>query len=243
MGDVLPERVLVVIPARYGSTRFPGKALARICGTAMIVRVAARAVKIKGADRVIVATDDDRILEAVRSAGFEAELTSRTHRSGTQRVAEVAAGHRYGIILNIQGDEPLFPLRGVEQLILAMHGQRGIQMGTLASQCVDEAAFARKDVVKVVIDGEGNAIYFSRAPVPHGAKKFLHHIGIYAFRRKFLLRYGSLPQGPLEKTEGLEQLRAVENGFPVKVLKCRASSFGVDRPSDIKRVENQLKSR
>jgi 3-deoxy-manno-octulosonate cytidylyltransferase (CMP-KDO synthetase) len=237
----LPERVLVVIPARYGSTRFPGKPLAEIRGKPMIAHVAGRAGKLKGAGRVIVATDDRRILDVVRSYGYEAEMTSRSHRTGTERAAEVAARHNCGIVINIQGDEPLFPLGGVERLVEAMRSEKGIRMGTLASHSRDGKAFARGDVVKVLVDGEGNALYFSRSPVPHGADRFLHHIGIYAFRRKFLLDYGSLHRGPLERAEGLEQLRAIENGFPVRVLTCRSLSLGVDRPADIKRVENHLK--
>lgn len=233
--------VLAVIPARYGSTRFPGKPLAAIRGLPMILHVTRRTAKIKGIDRVIVATDDERIRKVVEEDGSIAVMTSKRHRTGTSRVAEIAASQRYGLVLNIQGDEPLLPVRGVEKLISEMRSDRTAMMGTLAVKIGDPRACADRDVVKVVSSLDGNALYFSRAPVPYGAEKYLQHIGIYMFRRQFLLRYGSLKEGPLEKMEKLEQLRALENGFRIKIVTCKEKSLGVDSPEDIKRVEKRFK--
>ncbi len=236
-------RVLVVIPARYGSTRFPGKPLAKIDGTEMILHVVRRAGKIRGVDKVVVATDDTRIMDIVTLDGSIAVMTSKAHKTGTSRVAEVASGARYGIIINIQGDEPILPVRGVEKLIAVMKAQRSIVMGTLAVKTDDPGAFANRDVVKVVTSRDGNALYFSRSCLPYQAGSFLRHTGIYAYRRSFLLRYGKLRRGPLEKTEGLEQLRALENGFDIRVVICGEKSLGVDTPEDIKRVEKRIRKR
>jgi 3-deoxy-manno-octulosonate cytidylyltransferase (CMP-KDO synthetase) len=239
----MPADALIVIPSRYGSMRFPGKALAEIAGVPMIVRVARRAAAVRGAAPPVVATDDERILDVVREAGFEAEMTSRSHRSGTARVAEVASRRRCGIVVNVQGDEPLFPVRAVEKLIEVLRADRRCVMATLASPNRGAGEIARPDVVKVAVDRDGHALYFSRSPVPHGTDVFLHHVGIYGYRRPFLLQYQSLPRGPFEKAEGLEQLRALENGYRIRVVHCRAHSFGVDRPEDIKRVETILRER
>lgn len=209
----------------------------------MIVHVYRRAVRIGGVDRVIVATDDVRIQETVERYGGAAVMTSLRHRTGTSRVGEVASRYRYGIVLNVQGDEPLLPLRGVERLVETMQGNPGIVMGTLAAREKEKNELERRDVVKVVCDRDGNALYFSRSAIPHGAATFLRHVGIYAYRRSFLLRFDRLPRGPLERLESLEQLRALENGFGIRVVRCRTASVGVDRPSDIKRVEKWLESR
>ncbi|MBN1163832.1 MAG: 3-deoxy-manno-octulosonate cytidylyltransferase [Candidatus Krumholzibacteriota bacterium] len=235
-------RVLAIIPARYSSTRFPGKPLAVIDGLPMILHVVRRTCRIRGVDRVMVATDDRRIKEVVEADGAQAVMTSPSHRTGTSRIAEVAERQRYGIILNIQGDEPLLPRPGVERLIETMKRERGVLMGTLCSRSRDRKALLRPDVVKVARGLDGNALYFSRSPVPFQGEEFLWHIGVYAYRRRFLLRYESLKRGPLENSESLEQLRALENGYPVRVLICRHRSLGVDRPADIKRVEKILKS-
>jgi 3-deoxy-manno-octulosonate cytidylyltransferase (CMP-KDO synthetase) len=234
------SKVLAVIPARFGSTRFPGKPLAPIGGVPMILHVYRNATRIQGLDRVIVATDDRRIRDVVEAEGGSAILTSRSHRTGTSRVAEVAARFAYGIVMNIQGDEPLLPKRGIERLVDAMKSDPRLLMGTLATPSSDPLEHRRSDVVKVVRSAEGNALYFSRSPIPHSSGAFLKHIGVYAYRRPFLLRFGSLRRGPLEKREALEQLRALENGIAIRVLTCRAVTIGVDRPADIKRVEKRL---
>ena len=239
----MATKVLAVIPARYGSTRFPGKPLAKIAGLPMILHVTRRVAGMKGIEKVIVATDDERIREVVTADGHIAEMTSKRHRTGTARVAEVAARHSCSIVLNVQGDEPLLPTAAVERLVGVMRADHRLLMATLATTGAGADEIKRPDVVKVAVDRENNAMYFSRSPVPHGTDKFLHHIGIYAFRRQFLLRYDSMPKGPFEKAEGLEQLRALENGHRIRVVPCRARSFGVDRPEDIKRVEKRLASR
>jgi 3-deoxy-manno-octulosonate cytidylyltransferase (CMP-KDO synthetase) len=230
-----------VIPARYHSTRFPGKPLAVIDGLPMVLHVARRVSRLRGIGKTIVATDDERILDVVTGDGHLAEMTSKRHGTGTARVTEVAGRHRCGIVLNVQGDEPLLPAAAAERLVGLMKADRGLQMATLATTGSGAGEMESPDVVKVAIDREGHALYFSRSPIPYGTDKFLRHIGIYAFRRDFLLGYDSLPKGPFEKAEGLEQLRAMENGYRVRVLACRAKSAGVDRPEDIKRVEKMLR--
>jgi 3-deoxy-manno-octulosonate cytidylyltransferase (CMP-KDO synthetase) len=236
------SKVLAVIPARYGSTRFPGKPLALIKGIPMVLRVYRSARGLKGVDKVIVATDDERIKRVVEEGGGKAVMTSRAHKTGTSRVAEVASNSRHGIILNIQGDEPILPRAGIEKLIDIIRSDRKIHMGTLAVPSTDEKERKSGDVVKVVCDHEGNALYFSRSAIPIGSGRFLRHVGVYAYRRSLLLRYGKLRRGELEKRESLEQLRALENSVPIRVVTCRTRGMGVDRPSDIKRVEKRLRS-
>jgi len=232
--------VMAVIPARYGSTRFPGKPLAMIGGVPMIIRVLRSAGKIRGVDRIVVATDDERIKSVVEGSGGAAEMTSPGHTSGTSRVAEVASRYRYPVVLNIQGDEPILPVGGIGNLVETIRNERKVVMATLAKSSQDTDALARRDVVKVVRGLDGYALYFSRSAVPSGGGRFLQHIGVYAYRRSFLLRYESLRRGPLEKSERLEQLRALENGYRIRVLLCRGNSLGVDSPEDIKRVEKRL---
>ena len=234
-------RTLAVIPARYGSTRFPGKPLAPIGGLPMILHVYRKAARIKGVDTVVVATDDERIRRVVEDDGGTALLTRKSHPTGTSRVAEGAERYTHQIVLNIQGDEPLLPKRGIERLIEAMREDAKILMGTLATPSADPKELQNPDIVKVVCSKAGDALYFSRSPIPHAGGRFLKHIGVYGFRKRFLLRFASLPRGPLEKGERLEQLRALENGAAIRVVTCRAATIGVDRPSDIKRVEKRIK--
>ena len=195
--SILASKVLAVIPARYGSTRFPGKPLAEIAGVPMILHVTRRVSGIKGIEKVIVATDDERIMDVVTADGSIAEMTSKQHRTGTARVAEVAARHSCSIVLNVQGDEPLLPSAAVERLVSIMRADSGVLMATLATTGSGAEEIKRPDVVKVAVDREGYAMYFSRSPVPHGTDKFLHHIGIYAFRRKFLPGIRRYAEGPV----------------------------------------------
>ncbi len=257
------DRVIVVIPARYGSTRFAGKPLAVIQGVPMIVHVFRRASKIRNADTVVVATDDPRIKAIVDDAGGTAIMTSSEHSTGTSRVREVAAKFTHGIVVNVQGDEPLLPVTAVERLIDAMRADRSLMMSTLAAPLDDLEEFARPDVVKVVCDHDGNALYFSRSPIPYpgfqpggaatqqpappdpppAGRGLLRHIGVYAFRRELLMMLRRLAAGPLERLESLEQLRALENGYRIRVVVCRSESIGVDRPEDLRKIEQVLRSR
>ena len=234
------SKVLAVIPARYHSSRFPGKPLALINGIPMILHVLHGASKLIGVDTVIVATDDERIRRIVEEDGGTVVMTSKSHKTGTSRVAEAASYYRHGIVLNVQGDEPILPGAGIGRLIDVMRSDPKIRMGTLAASSIDKRELGSRDVVKVVCGRDGNALYFSRSPVPSGPGRFLKHIGIYAYRRSFLMLFGEMERGSLEKRESLEQLRALENGVPIRVVTCRARGIGVDRPSDIKRVEKRL---
>lgn len=246
---------LGVIPARYGAQRFPGKPLAPIAGKTLIQRVYEQAAKAERLDKVVVATEDTRILEVVEGFGGDAMLTSPECATGTDRVAEVARAYECDLVLNIQGDEPLMRPEMIDQLVEGMQADPPCVMGTLARKLESAANLDNPNVVKVALAQNGTALYFSRSRVPfvRDAKtgdpsewlklaKFYKHLGIYAFRREFLLDFVQLPQGELEKTEKLEQLRALENGFSIKVWITPYDSIGVDRPEDVGLVEEILKS-
>ena len=236
--------ILVVIPARYGSTRFPGKALADLEGRPLIVRTVERAAQMKRADQVTVATDDSRIFAAVQSAGFAVEMTG-DHRTGTDRIGEVAARHRDAeIILNLQGDEPLLDPRTADRLVEAMLADASIDIGTLAHPFATPEEWLDPNCVKVLVDHQDRALYFSRAAIPGkfpgsavaAHEHALRHVGVYAFRRSALERFLALAPSPLECAEGLEQLRALENGMSIKVLKIDEAPVGVDTPEDLEKV-------
>jgi 3-deoxy-manno-octulosonate cytidylyltransferase (CMP-KDO synthetase) len=235
--------VLVVIPARYGSSRFPGKALADLHGRPLIVRVAENAQGIRRADRIVVATDDERIHAAVTAAGFGCEMTA-DHATGTDRIAEVAARHQAALVVNLQGDEPLLPAGDVDALIAFMQDEPAWDIGTCGHAFAEQASWRDPNVVKVVTARDGRALYFSRAPIPGmfpgreaaGHAAALRHVGIYAYRRAALLRFAGLPPTPLEQVEGLEQLRALENGLSIGVVRVAAGPVGVDTPADLERV-------
>lgn len=235
--------VLIVIPARFGSTRFPGKALADIKGRPLIVRVAENAMGVKLADRVLVATDDPRIFEAVTAAGFACEMTG-AHATGTDRIAEVARRHAAALVVNLQGDEPLLPPADVDALIRRLQTEPDWDLGTCGHAFGGPDSWLQPNVVKVVTDLRGRALYFSRAPIPgmfpgggtSGHAAALRHVGIYAFRREALLRFAALTPTPLERTEGLEQLRALENGMRIGVVTIGAGTIGVDTPADLECV-------
>lgn len=234
-------RAVGIIPARYGSVRFPGKPLADICGKPMVVRVHELALQARTLARVIVATDDRRILDAVRSHGGEALMTGANHRSGTDRLAEVAAGLDADLIVNIQGDEPLLAPETIDLLVTALGNTAEASMATLAKPLAPGEEY-NENIVKVVTDRNGFALYFSRAgiPFPRHTEHYrgYAHIGIYAYRREFLLSYPGLPIGPLELSESLEQLRALENGHRILVrgLPEDYRSLSVDVPEDLDAV-------
>jgi 3-deoxy-manno-octulosonate cytidylyltransferase (CMP-KDO synthetase) len=241
------SRAAAVIPARIGSTRFPRKVLARDTGKYLIQHVWEGILGTPGLDRAIIATDSEEVMAAARSFGADVRLTSPDHVSGTDRVAEVARGLDEEIIINVQGDEPLIRKEDVARVIgLLVDGGEGDVMSTLAFERRDAEGFHDPNNVKVVTDLRGRAIYFSRAPIPGGipqpagtgpaseppARAWLHHIGIYGFRRNFLLDFSRLPPGRLEKLERLEQLRALENGYGILVGITTHRYRGIDTPAE-----------
>ena len=230
-------RTLCVIPARYASTRLPGKPLADICGKPMICRVLERARCARKPDKVIVATDDERICDAVRAEGGEALMTRTDHLTGTDRLAEVAEAYpAVDLIVNVQGDEPLIEPSAIDDLIAPFEMDENLPMATVMTRMEDAEEQLDPNNVKVVVDKLGYALYFSRSLVPYpraAAGPVYKHIGIYAYRRDFLLRYARLEPTPLEKAESLEQLRALENGYGIRVLETDCRFVGVDTPEDL----------
>lgn len=242
---------IAVIPARYASVRFPGKPLISIGGKTMIERVWERARQAKLVSKVIVATDDERIASAVRAFGGDVAITRSDHRSGTERVAEVAAMHAEAeILVNVQGDMPLIDPAAIDAAIEALQEDESVNMATLAVPISNTAEIMDPNVVKTVLDFDGNALYFSRAPIPwvrdRGGPvhaKHLKHLGLYVFRREALLEFATFPQGDLERIEQLEQLRWLENGNRIRVAEVEQESVEVDTPEDVKKVERMLASR
>jgi 3-deoxy-manno-octulosonate cytidylyltransferase (CMP-KDO synthetase) len=242
--------VLVVIPARYASTRFPGKPLAPIAGKPMIQHVVEHVRHASLPTRIMVATEDDRIKSAVEAFGGEAILTRPDHRTGTDRIAEVATHIPADIYINVQGDEPLIDPGTVDAVAAAMAEDDSIQLATPCSAITVPGEIMDPNVVKVVLDFDGQALYFSRAPIPwvrdtgdRVAAKHWKHIGLYGYRRDALLEFPTLPPGELERIEQLEQLRWLENGFHMHVVETMYNAVSVDVPADIQRVENLLHAR
>jgi 3-deoxy-manno-octulosonate cytidylyltransferase (CMP-KDO synthetase) len=242
--------VLVVIPARYASTRFPGKPLAPIAGKPMIQHVVERVRHASLPARILVATEDDRIKSAVEAFGAEAILTRPDHRTGTDRIAEVAAHISADIYINVQGDEPLIDSGTVDAVAAAMAEDAAIQLATPCAAITLSGEIMDPNVVKVVQDFDGNALYFSRAPIPwvretgdRVAARHWKHIGLYGYRRDTLLEFPTLPPGELERIEQLEQLRWLENGFRMHVVETMYNAVSVDVPADIERVEKLLHAR
>lgn len=235
---------VAVIPARYASSRFPGKPLALLGGRPMIAHVVDRARAAGIFDAVWVATDDERIAAAARAAGAEPRLTRADHATGTERVGEACAGLAAdAIVVNVQGDEPLVAPALLCELVAALRADPDLDWVTAAHPSDDAAAFASPHVVKAVVDARGDALYFSRAPVPHartGGVRFLHHVGLYGYRHTALQRFLRLAPGALEQSEGLEQLRALEHGMRIRVLQTAHATLGVDTPEDLKAVASRL---
>ena len=238
--------VLVVIPARYASVRFPGKPLATLQGKPMIQHVYEGASQASGVDEVVVATDDERIVHAVAKFGGKAAMTSPTARSGTDRVAEVARTRNAQVVINIQGDEPLVRGEMIAQLAQFLTRHTAVPMASLMTPFRPEEDLNSPNVVKVVVDRDKFALYFSRSPIPHvraqggTPTRFMKHLGFYGYQRHFLLQLPSLEPTPLEQAEQLEQLRALEHGYRIKLLETVHDSVGVDTPGDLKRVEAML---
>jgi 3-deoxy-manno-octulosonate cytidylyltransferase (CMP-KDO synthetase) len=243
-------KVLAVIPARQASVRFPGKPLANIAGRPMIQHVVERVRQAEQVNRVVVATDEDAIKKAVEAFGGEAILTRHDHRTGTDRVAEVAAHVAAEIYVNVQGDEPLVDPGTIDALVATMGEDPAAQIATPCSAIARPNDIMDPNIVKVVRDFDGNALYFSRAPIPWvrdtnqtAVVQHWKHLGLYAFRRDALLEFPTLPPGELERVEQLEQLRWIENGFHIAVVETDYDAVSVDVPADVERVEKLLAAR
>jgi 3-deoxy-manno-octulosonate cytidylyltransferase (CMP-KDO synthetase) len=241
------EKVLVVIPARQASTRFPGKPLASIAGKPMIQHVVERVREAQLVGRVMVATDESNIKSAVESFGGEAILTRRDHRTGTDRVAEVAAHKPAEIYVNVQGDEPLIDPGTVDAIVAAMLEDESIHIATACTAIAHQNDIMDPNIVKVVRNFDSDALYFSRAPIPwvrdRGeavTARHWKHLGLYAYRRDALLDFPTLPPGDLERIEQLEQLRWLENGIAIRVVETDYDAVSVDVPADVERVEKLI---
>lgn len=237
------KNIIAVIPARFLSSRFPGKPLVNICGKPMIQWVYERVNSVEEISEVYVATDDKRIFETVMQFGGKAVMTGDC-ACGTDRVYQACADIEADIIINVQGDEPLIKPEMIKNLIDAFKDST-VHMATLKKKIVNDEERENPNVVKVITDKQGDAIYFSRFPVPYNREhkeiELYKHIGIYGYKKSFLEKFVSLSQGELEKTECLEQLRAIEHGYKIRVKETLHHSIGVDQPSDIARVEEQMK--
>ncbi len=253
-------RVAAIIPARYGSTRLDGKVLADIAGKPMIRHVYERAAEAECLDTVIVATDDERVAGAVRAFGGTVEMTRSDHASGTDRIAEVAASRDFDLIVNVQGDEPLMEPKAIQAAVEPFLGNGDLRMGTIATRITELQEHLNPAAVKVVVDRAGFALYFSRAPIPYfridGRQPTgnaprqhpcglwpLKHIGLYVYTKETLLWLAGLPRTQLEQTEGLEQLRALEHGCPIRVVEVDYSPIGVDTPEDLALVRRIVEER
>ncbi len=235
-------KILCVIPARYASTRLPGKPLVDICGKTMIQRTYEQAKKAKIPDEVIVATDDKRVFDEVVRFGGTAVMTSPHHMNGTDRLAEVALLHpEADVIVNVQGDEPLIAPDVIDRLCNVFIRPEAPPMATVATE-MDEEEYQEASAVKVVMNLQGEAMYFSRSLIPYPRNAFglgstpYKHIGIYAYKRDFLLKYAEMEPTPIEKTESLEQLRVLENGYKIQVIVTSHKFIGIDTPEDLKKI-------
>lgn len=237
------ERVVAVVPARWGSTRFPGKALALLHGTPVIVHALRRASEARRVERVIAAVDDERIAQAAREAGFEVVMTRADHPNGTSRIAEVAASLHCEMVVNVQGDEPRIEPALIDLAVEALdNAGREVPVSTVASPFMPGEDPANPNIVKVVVGTNGRALYFSRSLVPFNrdsgaeAVQPLKHVGLYVYRRPFLPTFVLMPATPLERTEQLEQLRVLENGYGIAVAIGQARFHGVDTPEQLARL-------
>lgn len=237
------DQIIVIIPARYHSTRFEGKPLALIDGQPMIWHVYNRARQAGNVSDVIVATDDERIYSAITQRGGKAQMTLAHHKSGTDRIAEAAQTMDTDIIINVQGDEPLIDPLAIEQVGQILIDDPSVSMATLMTR-INPTDYNDPNIVKVITDQANMAIYFSRAPIPYlrqdGIGHCHKHVGIYAYRKDFLLTFANLTPTPLETTEGLEQLRAIEYGYKIKVAETPYQSISVDVPTDIEKILKYL---
>lgn len=249
-------KITAVIPARYASTRFEGKALADIMGKPMVQHVYERTLKASLVSEVIVATDDERIASCVRGFGGRVEMTSPDHETGTDRLAEVAQRLDADVVVNVQGDEPLIDPAMIDQAIAPLMEDPTIPMATLKTRIKTLHDFLSPNVVKVVSDPKGNVLYFSRSPLPFFRDKWndlkdeaftsgkllcYKHVGLYVYKREFLPLFAALPPSYLEMAEKLEQLRVLENGYRIKIVETEFESIGVDTPGDLEKVLSRLR--
>jgi 3-deoxy-manno-octulosonate cytidylyltransferase (CMP-KDO synthetase) len=241
---------IAIIPARYGSTRLPGKPLLSLAGRPLILHVLDRAKQIKSMSRIIVATDDDRIINAVRENDGEAIMTPKELASGSDRVGWVARNIDCDIVVNLQGDEPLIDTIAIDRAIMVLKDDPNQMVATLGYPIKKESMWKNINVVKVIVDRNFDALYFSRQPIPFfrdGKFKILprlyQHLGVYIFRKKFLLEYLEWEPSLFEQTEKLEQLRIIDRGYKIKVIETDSPSFGVDTSEDLNRVEQMLKQK
>ncbi len=244
-GALETMEVVAIIPARYAATRLPGKVLVDIVGKPMIQHVYERAAATPGISRVLVATDDERIAEVVHGFGGEARMTRSDHSTGTDRLAEVAEGLRADVVVNVQGDEPLIAPASIQLAIEPLRRDRDLVMSTLRERIQDPKDLQDPNSVKVVVDQDDYALYFSRSPIPYyrsadAGTTSWRHLGLYVYRREFLLHYARLEPTPLQLAEGLEQLRALEHGYRIKVPLTPHPAVGVDTPEDLERVRRLL---
>lgn len=242
-----PE-VLAVIPARYGSTRLPGKIIMPLAGKPLVQHTYERTMRARHVGRAVVATDDQRIVEALAPYGTPTVMTDPNHPTGTDRIAEVARSRSESIIVNVQGDEPLIDPQTIDSAIEPLLARTDVVMSTAKHRIDDPLTAQDPNVVKVVCDNDGLALYFSRAPIPHvrdaaevpGETVYWQHIGLYVYRRNFLLQFAAMPQTWLERLEKLEQLRALENGYKIAVIETAYKSIGVDVAEDYERIRALL---
>jgi 3-deoxy-manno-octulosonate cytidylyltransferase (CMP-KDO synthetase) len=240
-------KIVGVIPARLGSTRLAEKVLQRIHGRPMIQHVWEQAKQAEKLSDLVVACDDSRILLCVQNFGGKAILTRRDHPNGSSRVAEVALREQADVFINIQADEPMIHPQAIDQVAFAFEKDPEIEVATLAVCRFDQKDYENPNVVKVVFDEKGDALYFSRAPIPHfrgntsGSFSYWKHLGIYGYRRNFLLQFVTWTAGGLEETEKLEQLRILERGFSIRVIETPYDSFSVDTQEDLEMVEERLR--
>ncbi len=246
--SIVPNRIFGVIPARYASSRFPGKALVSIAGKPMLQHVWERALQARYLTEVLIATDDERIRGAAEAFGARVVMTRADHSSGTDRVAEAASATNAQLVVNIQGDEPLIDPSAIDAAVLGLMEQDDAPMGTLKKRIERAEEIADPNIVKVVTDRHGNALYFSRSTIPFNRdagdnfKSYFKHIGLYVYRRDFLLGYPDMRIGPLEQAERLEQLRALENGFKIHVVETEYESVGIDTREDWEQVSELFES-
>ncbi len=249
MTQVTDSQVLAIVPARFASTRFPGKIIAPLEGKPVVYHTYLRVLEAKLVSRVLIATDDERVVDALRPYDVDVVMTRADHACGTDRIAEVAEKSDASIIVNVQGDEPLIVPQTIDDTIRPLLNEPDVVMSTARHRITDEKRINDPNTVKVVCDQLGHAMYFSRLPIPYirdGADRiqpyecYWQHVGLYAYRRDFLLRYAAMPQTPIETLEKLEQMRVLENGYTIAVVNTEYEGLGVDTPEDLEEVKTIL---